>query len=58
MDGKYLIIIQPEARKDIIAFKKSGNKALFKKIEKILLELQEHPFLGTGKPEPLKYDLE
>ncbi len=28
-----------------------------KKIEKILLELSEHPYTGTGNPERLKYEL-
>ena len=28
------------------------------KISKIIEDLREHPFTGTGKPEPLKYDLQ
>lgn len=37
--------------------KKSGNKALLKKIISFLEEIVEHPYSGTGKPEPLKHDL-
>ncbi|MEQ1734454.1 MAG: Txe/YoeB family addiction module toxin [Bacteroidia bacterium] len=36
---------------------KSGNQASIKRIEKILQELSETPFEGTGNPEPLKYQL-
>lgn len=36
---------------------KSGNKANIKGIEKILEELTQTPFVGIGKPEPLKYQL-
>ncbi len=36
--------------------KKSGNKAILKKILILLNELAEHPFEGTGKPESLKYE--
>jgi toxin YoeB len=37
--------------------KKSGNKSILNKISKLLKELIEHPFTGTGKPEQLKHDL-
>ena len=30
---------------------KVGHKAILRKIEKILPELEEHPITGTGKPE-------
>lgn len=45
------------ARKDIELHKKSGNKAILNKLITILEELEEHPFIGTGKPEPLKHNL-
>lgn len=38
--------------------KKSGYKQNLVKISKIIEELREHPFTGTGKPEQLKYDLQ
>lgn len=36
---------------------KSGNKANIKRIEKILEELTQTPFEGTGDPEALKHEL-
>jgi toxin YoeB len=55
--GKYKVIIKPEADKHLSLHKKAGNKATLKKLEKIFLELSEHPFRGIGKPEQLKYNL-
>jgi len=57
MDSEFIIIIKPEAERDIRAHKKSGNKAVIKKITTILNELKHHPYTGTGKPEQLKYKL-
>lgn len=37
--------------------KKSGNKAVQKKILALLEALIEHPFSGIGKPEQLKHEL-
>jgi len=34
-----------------------GNKTILNKLLKFLEELTEHPFTGTGKPEPLKHEL-
>ena len=45
------------AKEDIAAFKKAGNKAVLKKLFKLLNELSEDPFTGTGKPEMLKHQL-
>jgi toxin YoeB len=55
--GKYYVEIEPSAKKEIIAQKKSGDKSTIKKLEKILIELTESPFNGTGNPEALKYKL-
>jgi len=55
--GKYKVIIKPTAKRDIAKHKKSGNKSVKRKIIKILDELQEHPYSGTGKPEALKHEL-
>ena len=46
-----------QATEDINYHKKSGNKALLKKMLVLLEEISEHPFTGTGKPEALKHDL-
>jgi toxin YoeB len=46
-----------QAQNDIDFHKKSGNKAILKKVLSLIDELSEHPFEGTGKPEALKYEL-
>ena len=53
--GKYSIELAGTSRDDLQKIHKSGNKTLIKKVEKLFLELSEHPYTGTGKPEPLKY---
>lgn len=40
--------------KDIAIIKKTDRQA-YKKLEQLLVELVEHPYIGTGKPEQLKY---
>lgn len=53
----YELQFTPHAEEDLIAWKKSGQKAILKKLIKLFSELQEHPRYGTGKPEQLKgYD--
>ena len=42
---------------DIRFWKKSGNKAIQKKIDQLILAILENPFKGIGKPEPLKHEL-
>lgn len=53
----YHLDFSQQAKIDIDFHKKSGNKAVLKKIFVLLNELTESPFGGTGKPEPLKHDL-
>jgi toxin YoeB len=50
----YQIVLKKSAQNHIIAHKRSGNEGLCRKIENLLLELTEHPYEGTGKPEMLK----
>jgi toxin YoeB len=33
------------------------DKKILKKINALIKEIERNPFLGTGKPEPLKHDL-
>ena len=33
------------------------NPSIAKRIVRLLEDIQEHPFTGIGKPEPLKYEL-
>ena len=55
--GKFRIKIEDLAKNHIQKHLKSGNRANIKKLEKILLELEQTPFEGIGNPEPLKYEL-
>ncbi len=51
----YTIQYTEEAEKDFEKHKKSGNRKLLAKLDKLLTELREHPASGTGKPELLKH---
>lgn len=53
----YELEFTQQADMDIEKHKKAGNKAVLAKIFTFLDELCEHPFTGTGKPEPLKHNL-
>ncbi len=53
----YTLDFTDKSKKDIQKIKKSGNKALYKKLTILLEELIEHPFTGTGNPEQLKHKL-
>jgi toxin YoeB len=53
----YTLEFSETALEDIEKHKKSGDKAVLKKIEKLLNELMKHPTTGTGQPEILKHDL-
>jgi len=55
--GQFKLKVEELAEKHLKLHYKSGNKANIKKIEKILLELSETPYSGTGNPEALKYEL-
>jgi toxin YoeB len=54
---KYTLEFTESALTDIEKHKKSGDKAVLKKIEKLLNELMEYPTTGTGQPEMLKHEL-
>jgi toxin YoeB len=53
----YTLEFSEIALADIKKHKKSGDKVVLKKIEKLLNELMEHPTTGTGQPEQLKHNL-
>ncbi|MGY3213348.1 Txe/YoeB family addiction module toxin [Mucilaginibacter sp. HD30] len=55
--GKFRIEIEELAKTHLKQHYKSGDKVSIKKIEKILIELSETPFVGIGNPEALKYSL-
>lgn len=51
----YVVNLSEAARAEIVVIKRSGDKAIIKKITNMLLKLQEHPRTGTGQVEHLKY---
>ncbi|HYG37605.1 MAG TPA: Txe/YoeB family addiction module toxin [Cytophagales bacterium] len=51
------VIFAPKALEDLNYWKKSGNKIIQKRIQKLILAIQENPFEGIGKPEQLKHNL-
>ena len=54
----YRLLLTPDAIKDIQKHKKSGDRKILPKIEKLLEELRAHPRSGTGQPEQLKHNLD
>ena len=58
----YKLVFAPQAIEDTYSGRypfsilKKSEPAAFKKAGKLLVELQEHPKTGTGKPEPLSGD--
>lgn len=52
------IVLLPQAEKDRDFWKRTGNKAIMKRISALLADIQAHPFTGIGKPEPLKHELQ
>jgi len=50
------IIFSPQAIEELQYWKKSGNKIVKDKIKRLLEEIQQTPFEGTGKPEALKHN--
>lgn len=52
---EYELEFTQEALDDIQKHKKSGNIPLLKKLNKLLLELKEHPTTGTGQIEKMKH---
>ena len=55
--GKYIVVFEAKAQREIQEYCKSGNQGGIKKIAKILVELSENPFVGVGNPEALKFQL-
>ena len=51
------VIYSPKAVEDLKYWKKSGNKAVQKKITDLINAIQQNPYEGIGKPEPLKHNL-
>lgn len=50
------IIFHPNGWYDYLYWQQNDKKVL-KKINNLIKEIMRNPFEGTGKPEPLKFDL-
>ncbi len=46
-----------KSREDLAYWKKMGDSKIQKRISDLLRSIQETPFQGIGKPEPLKHQL-
>lgn len=51
------IIFHGKAKMDFEYWRKSGNKAIQKKIQELLRAIVLDPYEGIGKPEALKHEL-
>ena len=48
------IKLLPQADDDLQYWKMKGEIRILKRIRALLADIQQHPFTGIGKPEPLK----
>ena len=46
-----------KAQQDREYWKEQGNLTIQNRISELIEDICKHPFTGTGKPEPLKYEL-
>ena len=53
----YELRYSEKAFEDIAYFKKLGDTAIIRKINRLLDELEQHPAIGTGQVEALKHNL-
>jgi toxin YoeB len=51
------IIFLPDAEDELNFWVKTGNKIVLKKITELIENIRLNPFIGIGKPEPLKHSL-
>ncbi|MCF0193169.1 MAG: Txe/YoeB family addiction module toxin [Prevotella sp.] len=51
---RYTLVLSDEALKGLDKWKRSGQMKILLKIARIFDELEEHPYVGIGHPEPLK----
>ena len=52
----YELTFTKDAIKDRLFWKKSRNKSILDKIEKLLEDIEKNPKNGLGKPKPLKHE--
>ena len=53
----YKIRFTETADEDVLYWKQSGQKISMAKIQRLLVDIQQHPLTGLGKPEALRFDL-
>lgn len=53
----YKIRFTETADEDVLYWKQSGQKIAMAKIQRLLVDIQQHPLTGLGKPEALRFDL-
>ena len=53
----YKIRFTETADEDVLYWKKSGQKVVMAKIQRLLIDMQQHPLTGLGKPDALRLDL-
>jgi toxin YoeB len=49
------IAFTDEAKDDLLYWKNTNNSKHQERIKQLILAIQQHPFKGIGKPEPLKH---
>jgi len=53
---RYRVETSVDAKKDLLAHRKAGNKIAIAKIERIFEELAMHPKTGIGSPKKMKHN--
>lgn len=51
------IELSSDAREHMFFWKKTNNRAMLNKINKLIDAILENPYIGIGKPEALKHEL-
>ena len=50
------LVFDPDGREDYLHWQ-ANDRAMLRKLNRLIEECLRHPFEGTGKPEPLRGDL-
>ncbi|MBR3302869.1 MAG: Txe/YoeB family addiction module toxin [Bacteroidales bacterium] len=53
----FKIVFTKKAKEHYLYFVQMGNEKTLSKIHKLLKDIAEHPYIGIGKPEALKFSL-
>jgi toxin YoeB len=52
-----MIVAFANRARDDYRYRQETDKAIVRKINRLIVECLRHPFVGVGKPEPLRGDL-